>query len=64
MDKINLTSTTVKVEPRVIKTRFKVVMGKPIFGIHKSCWKSFGINNIFQYWLWQRQMRKNWNNGR
>ena len=63
---IDLKLTTVKVEPEVRKLRsnIKIVEGKPVFGIHKSCRKSLGINNMFQYWLWKRWMSKNWKNGR
>jgi len=59
MEEINLTLTTTKVEGKAIPTKYKVVMGKPVFGIHRSCWKEFGIKNRFQYWLWKREMRKN-----
>ena len=58
---IDLKLTTVKVEPEVRKTRVKLVNGTPVFGVHKSCRKSLGINNIFQYWIWKRRMRKKWN---
>ena len=63
---INLTMTTVKVEPeiRTLRTNFKVVMGTPIFEIHKSCRKRMGLSNPIKYWLWKRYMRKNWNNER
>jgi len=54
------TLTTVKVETIVRPSRVKHVIGKPIFGVHKTCRKSLGINNLFQYWRWKRKMRKNW----
>ena len=59
---VNLKMTTVKVETevRALRPNIKVVTGNPIFGIHKTCRKSLGINNIFQYWRWKRQMRINW----
>ena len=63
---INLKVTTVKVETyvRKLRTKIKVVMGTPTFGIHKSCRKSLGLSNPIKYWLWRRKMKKKWNNGR
>ena len=55
---INLEITTVKVEPRVMKSRVKLVMGRPIFGMHKSCRKQFGLSNPIKYWLWKKRMQK------
>ena len=60
MNEVNVTFVEVEVEPKVIKTDWTIKYGAPLFGIHKSCWKRFGIDNIFQYWLWKRKMRKEW----
>lgn len=63
---VNLEMTTVKVESEVrkLRTGIKLVQGKPIFGVHKSCRKQIGLSNPITYWLWKQHMRKNWNNGR
>ena len=62
MPEINLTMTsvTVKGESRPLRPNIKVIKVPPIFGIHKTCRKSLGINNNFQYWIWKIRMRKYW----
>ena len=59
---IKLTTVKVESEVRTLRPNVKVVMGKPTFGIHKTCRKQFGLTNPIKYWLWQRWMKKNWKN--
>jgi len=58
---VNIEMTTVHVEPRVIKTKWKVVQGTPVFGMCRSARRRLGIRTDFGYWLWKLSMRRQWN---
>lgn len=57
---VNIELKTVCVEPRVVKTKWKIIQGTPVFGMCKSARKAYGIHTLVGYWLWQFKMKRLW----
>jgi hypothetical protein len=54
---VNIEMISVQVEPRTIKTKWTVKMGRPRFGMCRSARRHYGIKTDFGYWLWKLKMR-------
>ena len=57
---LKICTKTVNVEPRVIKTKYKIITLPPDFGMSDGARKEFGLSNPIKYWWWQRQMKNKW----